>query len=246
MTARIVAERVDGRTRCTTLRSAPPVSLRSTPAGVFLVASGAGPVGGDDLSLDIEVGEGATLLLRSAAAQLVLPGPTGAPSHLTIRAQVKGTLVWAPEPTVLVAGCDHRTSVHLDVGVDASVAWRETVVLGRHDEPSGSMLQRVVVDRAGAPVLRTEMALGPKWPGASGPAGTNGAHVVSSTLVVGGVAPDEPSSGAALQLAGDAWLVTRLGDGVVGGVSHHHAVEPFSVASPVLEDARGTFEAKSI
>jgi urease accessory protein len=214
VTAAVVASAtLRGGTRCTTLRSAPPISLRETAEGLFLVASGAGPVGGDDLELDVAVGAGASLVVRSAAAQLVLPGPTGAPSTLTIRARVEGSLVWEPEPTVLVAGCDHTTTVQLDLAEDASVEWRETVVLGRHGEASGSMLQRLVVERAGRPLLRNEVPLGPRWPGSDGPAGVHGARVVTSVLVVGGDEPNEPGDGAVLQLADDAWLVTRLGDG---------------------------------
>lgn len=211
MSAAVVAEHTSHGTRCTTLRSDPPISLRQTPDALFVVASGAGPIGGDDLALDLAVHEGAALVVRSAAAQLVLPGPTDAPSHLAVRTRVAGTLQWRPEPTVLVAGCHHFTTVHLELTGRARVEWCETVVLGRHGEPSGSMLQRIVVDRAGRPLLRNELPLGPRWAGSGGPAGTDGARVVSSTLVIGLGAPDHVGNGAVLQLADDAWLVTRLG-----------------------------------
>ncbi|MDP1794416.1 MAG: urease accessory protein UreD, partial [Acidimicrobiales bacterium] len=96
MSAAIVAERRGDRTRCTTLRSAPPISLRDTPDGLYLVASGAGPVGGDDLHLDVDVEHGASLVVRSAAASMVLPGPTGRSSSLRVRARVHGSLQWVP------------------------------------------------------------------------------------------------------------------------------------------------------
>lgn len=210
MSAAVVAERTRRGTRCTTLRSAPPISLRETPEGTFLVASGAGPIGGDELSLHVDVGSGASLVIRSAAAQLVLPGPSGAPSRFKITGNVAGSLTWAPEPTVLVAGCDHTTSTHLDLAPGATLDWRETVVLGRHGEASGSLLQRLVVDRAGQPLLRNEVPLGPRWRGATGPAGTDGARCVSSALLVGLHPPSHPGDGAVLQLAADVWLITRL------------------------------------
>jgi urease accessory protein len=76
-------------TTITRLRSDPPLVLRPTrPAGpeplprwgvdgpgtatVSLVAGAAGPVGGDQLRLDVEVGPGTALVLRSVAASLVL------------------------------------------------------------------------------------------------------------------------------------------------------------------------------
>lgn len=216
MSAAVTAEvTAAGRTRCTTLRSAPPISLRETPDGLYLVGSGAGPIGGDDLGLDIDVRAGASLVVRSAAAVLALPGPSGAPSRLEVRVRVSGSLHWIPEPTVLVAGCDHTTSTRIELLGDAHVVWRETVVLGRHAEPSGSMLQRLRVDRDGRPLLRNELPLGPRWPGAEGPTGTDGARVVSSTLVVGGVEP-VAAAGAVLQLADDAWLATEVREPRVG------------------------------
>ena len=210
MNATVVAELAGDRTRCTTLRSAPPISLRDTPDGLYVVASGAGPVGGDDLRLDIDVRHGASLVVRSAAASMVLPGPFATPSSLRVRAAVRGSLRWEPEPTILVAGCDHRAMTTIDLAAGATLLWRETVVLGRHCEPTGSLLQRLHVNRAGAPLLRSELPVGSRWPGAAGPAGTDGALVVSSLLVVGLDTPTPPVDGAVLRLADDAWLVTAL------------------------------------
>lgn len=209
MTAVVVAEATaDGRTRCSTLRSSPPISLRETPDGLYLVASGAGPLGGDRLRLDIEVAAGARLVVRSSGASLALPGPTGAPARFDVRARVAGSLTWTPEPTVLVAGCDLLASTSVALSGSGRLCWRETVVLGRHAEPSGSMLLRLDVERDGRPLHRNELPLGPRWPGAQGRAGTDGARAVSSTLVVGGPAPAAPG-GAVLRLADDAWLAVE-------------------------------------
>jgi urease accessory protein len=143
---------------------------------------------------------------------MALPGPSGKPSSLRVRARVDGSLRWEPEPTILVAGCDHRTTTTIDVAAGGVLVWREVVVLGRHDEPTGSLLQRLHVDRDGAPLLRSDLPVGPRWPGADGPAGTDGAHVVTSLLVVGLAEPAVPdgADGAVLQLADGAWLVTAL------------------------------------
>lgn len=216
MSASVVAEVAGDRTRCTTLRSAPPISLRDTPDGLYVVASGAGPVGGDDQRLDIDVRHGASLVIRSAAASMVLPGPSGAPSFLAIGARVAGSLRWEPEPTILVAGCDHRATATIDLAADATLVWREVVVLGRHGEPTGSLLQRLHVDRAGAPLLRAELPVGPRWPGADGPAGTDGARVVGSLVVVRVAARTPQPVGADLRaavvaLSDEAWLVTAIG-----------------------------------
>ena len=79
-------------------------------------------------------------------------------------------------------------------------------------EATGSVLHRLHVDRGGVPLLRTELPVGPRWPGAGGPAGTDGARVLTSLLVVGHPEPAllVGARGAVLSLAEDAWLLTAL------------------------------------
>jgi urease accessory protein len=169
------------------LRSEPPLTLRATPGAVYLVSSAAGPVGGDRLRLDLEVTEGATLTVRSAAAAVHHPGPTGLPSHLDLAVKVgaHSTLRWCPEPAVFVAGCDHRMTIRIDLADTATLVWRDEQVLGRHGEAGGSVRTRLQVDRSGTPLLRADTALGPRWPDAEGPAGTAGARASGTVLVVG-------------------------------------------------------------
>ncbi len=227
--AAVVAEHRAGRTVLAELRSAPPLTLRATIDGVHLVGSGAGPLGGDRLALDVEVGVGAELRLSSVAASMVHPGPTGASSHLRTDATVGAgaTLLMTPLPVVLVRGCDHRTRTRIRVAEGATVAWREQVVLGRHDEPSGSLRHRLDVEHDGAALLRSEVALGGRWPEADGPAGVDGARAVGSLLVVGdarrraqlvALADDVAADGirlAVLELDGPAVLLSVVGDRAV-------------------------------
>jgi urease accessory protein len=214
-TATVVAE----GGRCTTLRSSPPFALRETPDGLHLVGSAAGPVGGDELAIDVAVvGD---LTVRTVAAQLVFPGPHGTPSSLTLRATVDGSLRWLPGPTVLVAGCDHHTTTVIDLTAGSSLVWSEVVVLGRHDEPSGSVQQRLRVDRDGRPLVRTDVRLGPGHE-----AGVGGARVVGTALVVGRPVAALPAGvrGAIHPLAEDAFLVSVLADAVEPILSLHEEV----------------------
>lgn len=223
--ARVVVEHHRGRNRCTTLRSAPPLTFRETAGGLHLVGTAAGPVGGDELALDVIVGAGAALAVRTVAAQLVLPGTGAVPSTMahTIVVGPEAVLCWRPEPTVVVRGADHRAATTIDLGPDAELVWRDEVVLGRDGEESGSLLQRLRVVRAGRPLLCTETAFGPAWPTAAGPAGTGPAHVVATTLLVGAraraalarLAGDRSDGGevrwAAYPLADDVVLLSALG-----------------------------------
>ncbi|GAB2861145.1 urease accessory protein UreD [Actinocorallia aurea] len=145
----------DGRTRLTRLRSDGPIALRETPDGVYLVGAAAGPLGGDRFRLDIEVGAGASLTIRSVATAMAMPGD--GESVYTIDAHVDGRLDFAPEPTVAVRGCLHRAVTRVALGESGSVRWLEELVLGRHHEEPGTHTSRIDITRAGRPILRHEL-----------------------------------------------------------------------------------------
>jgi urease accessory protein len=219
--ARVVAE-ADGRggTRLAAVRSEAPLVLRSTPGALYLVGGAGGPLGGDDLALEIEVGPGARLTVRTAAASVALPG--AGPSEVAVHATVAGggALEWLPEPVVAARGCDHHIRSTIVLVAGAHLVWRDEVVLGRHGEGAGSVVTRAHVDLGGAPLLRHELALGACHPAAAGPAVTAGARAVGSVLLVGDRwGPYEPAllgpTAAVLPLAGaGAQVVALAGDAI--------------------------------
>ena len=215
----IVADRSGSGTRLSTLRSDPPVALRPAGGTVYLAASAAGPIGGDTVHLDVTVGAGADLEVRAVAASIALPGPCPGSSAAMTSACVGGgaELRWLVEPTVLVRGCDHRVDTRVDLAAGASLVWREEVVLGRSGEAAGSVLQRLRIDRSGRPLVRTAHALGPRWPGSAGPAGTGGHRAVGTLTIVGSAAwrlAPPVAVGAALvaasEVAEDAVVVSAV------------------------------------
>jgi len=184
--ARIVAERCRGSTQFMELRSAPPITLRRTGRDeIAIVSSAAWPVGGDSFRLDIDVGQGASLIITSVAASLAHPSPGGDRSMFSVEADVAdgAELRWLPEPTVLVAGCLHATTSTIRLATEATLWWREEVRLGRWSEPTGSLSQRTSIERAGRPMLRNEIDLGPAWPGSSSPAALDPRHVALGTAI---------------------------------------------------------------
>ncbi|MEV4376470.1 urease accessory protein UreD [Streptosporangium sp. NPDC049644] len=203
-----------GRTVLATMRSGPPLTLRATaPGRVHLVSTAAGPLGGDDLALDIEVAPGTELEVRSVASTLVLPGPAGAESLMTITARVGAgaSLSFVPEPTVLAAGCLHRMVVRLDLAEDARVRWREEIVFGRYGERPGRCHSRFDAVLGGGPLLRQEFVVGDAEIDDS-PAVYGDARCVGSVLVTGRAPETVVGQGwAVLPLAGPATLVSALG-----------------------------------
>ncbi len=198
--------------------------LRSTPDALYLVGGAGGPLGGDELTLDVEVGGGARLAVRTAGASIALPGTGLEPSSVRMRVRVApgGELRWLPEPVVAARGSRHRTEASIVLEHGARLVWREELVLGRHREPPGSVRTKVLVDLGGAPLLRHELALGPDHSDGGTPAVVGAARYVGSMLVVEPAwhaAPGPVLLGpraAVLPLTGPAVQVVALADDAVG------------------------------
>ena len=144
------------------------VRVADTPGqnlSLLLVNGAAAPLGGDHLSFRLEVCAGAHVTVRSVAASMAQPGPSGAPSLLEVELVVHegATLDWAPEPMVTVHNSDHTTTMHLIAAGNSTVSVREGVSLGRHDEAPGRLLlrQRVTVDEVDVLRHDTEFDVGP-------------------------------------------------------------------------------------
>lgn len=206
--------------RLVSLKSTPPVAVRSTAGGVYLVGSAAGPLGGDEVSIRIDLTDGARLTVRSSAASVVLRG--SGPSLTRVCASVGAgcALRWAPEPTVLTQGCEHRIVSEVSVAAGAELEWWEEIVLGRHGERSGSATARLEIDYAGEPLLRHELAVGPNHPESATPAVAGSARAIGSVILAGervagrGV-PTAAGPATVLALDGPAVQVTAVAGNVL-------------------------------
>ncbi|MEU8813112.1 urease accessory protein UreD [Actinoplanes sp. NPDC048796] len=215
--ARIAAES-DGRggTRPAELRGESPLLVRRTgPGRVHLVGGAAGPLRGDDLRLEIAVGSGATLEIRSVAAQLALPGRSHLPtSRYEVQARVAegGELRWLPEPLIAAAGCDHVTVTRVEVADGGRLLWRDDLVCGRHGEDPGDVRTETTVRHAGRTLYRHDLSVGPSAPGWSGAAVLGGGRAIG-TVVTTTVADPALLGGEAvlMPLAGPGMLATAVG-----------------------------------
>ncbi|MCY4036842.1 MAG: urease accessory protein UreD [bacterium] len=223
-TAVVEVRAAGNRSRYQTLRSDPPLLLRPTPAGLYLVGGAAGPLGGDRLDCRISVGEAASLVMRSSAASVVLPGPE--PSSMRVSASVDegGGLCWAPAPTITVADSSHESSAVVDLAAGAVLRWRDDVVLGRSGEGPGTLRATLRVVRDHRVLAHHSLHLNDElagWDdgaaGWDGPAGIGGAGAVITELLVG---PGDhrtrthrcgDSRAGVFELAPDASLRTALG-----------------------------------
>jgi urease accessory protein len=216
--ASIIAERdARGATRLPVLSSQVPLVLRRTADAVYVVGGAAGPLGGDDLTLTIEVREGATLRIRTAAASVALPDRDGRESVLRVKGTVGAgaRLEILPEPVVIADGARHRLETRVSLAADAALVLREMLILGRHGESGGRCVSRIRADLGGTPLLRHELSVDGTDAASLGPAILAGQRAVGSVLIVEPGWSEPPASAAAagvavMPLAGPAVLVTAL------------------------------------
>jgi urease accessory protein len=182
------------------------------PGTVHLVATAAGPLGGDRVEVAIRVYAGASLSVRSAAASVALPGPSDAVAVVDLVATVEdgGELEVSLEPSVVVARAVLWSSATFHLAGTARVRHREQVVVGRWGEPAGTWRGTFHADRDGVPLLRHAICLGPGSPDWVAP------HDYRALLAehwLGGPTPEYAATrgdAVAMPLAGGGLLVTAV------------------------------------
>lgn len=210
---------------CLRWRSDAPVTLRQTGTNrMHLVHAAGGPLGGDDLALDVNLGAGSSLQLRSAAATVVQPGRRPAAARWTVVTSLDpgAVLDWQPEPTVVCDGAELHSQLKVLMQSGARAILREQIVLGRAGERGGRFAGELVVELAGVPLLAHTMLLDGADLALTGPAGTGSARVVGTLAAVGegldaplGSAGEKPGlRWACSALDGPGWFLLALGDRV--------------------------------
>jgi urease accessory protein len=156
-----------------------------------MVNGAAGPLGGDRLRFQLEVGPGSSVAVCSVAAAIAQPGPRGGASDLVVDLVVgdDATLEWHPQPTVSVAGSNHRVSMRLSATGSSTVTLREGVSLGRLGEPPGrfALHERVTID--GIAVLDHETVFAPG--SLMGPGANGRGRSMTTEVLIGAALPPE-------------------------------------------------------
>ena len=154
----------DGRPALT-LRSAhlSPRMLSSGPTGarIALVSTTALLLGGDAVTISVDVGPGCRLELVDTAGTVAYDAQ-GEPSSWTvdIRVATGGRLLWKAEPLVVAAGADVTRTTIVALAPGAAMCLRETLVLGRSGEVGGALRTRTRVSHDGRALLAEDLNLG--------------------------------------------------------------------------------------
>lgn len=217
--AAIVAARRGSATEIVGRRAEAPLAIRRCGDRVLLAATAAAPLGGDELDLDIAVGQAATLHVGSVAATLIWPSADGRRSSMSTNCHVAdgAELQLTPEPTVSVAGSRHRIVTRVDLAPTARCRIVEELALGRSGECSGDVEMTLRVERGGLPVLHHTEHFGPSAAGHGTSVSIGGARYVVAALIVGQPAGESrtvverAATAACLVLAADAVAVFAAG-----------------------------------
>lgn len=92
---------------------------------------------GDDVLIEIDVGDGCTLEIEDVGGTVAYPG--AASWEVRARVGAGARLLWRGLPFVVTAEGHARRHTSLELGADAAVLLRETLVLGRHGEVGGTI-----------------------------------------------------------------------------------------------------------
>lgn len=200
---------------------------RTEAATVRLAAGAAGPLGGDHWRLDIEVGEGATLVLAAVSAQVALPGVHGAQSWSETNISVGrgATLIWSPASQIAAMGCRHAAVSRIDLADGARLFARDEVVIGRYGEQPGNFRQRLRVTRDQVPLYDQEIAVGTESGGWNSAAVVGDRRALGSIVLIdphtenldcfGPAASEDRPNTATMRLAPDAVLISSLADDTI-------------------------------
>lgn len=146
------------------VRRTGPASRPGQALGVHLVATAAGPLGGDVVDVRVRVLAGASLRLRSVAATLALPragGGAPARTHLDVVVEDGARLDVELGPTIVAAGADMAATTTARVHGKGTLALTEKVQLGRHREAPGRWHGHLDARRDGYPWLVQDVGIGP-------------------------------------------------------------------------------------
>lgn len=127
----------DGVTRRTRVHEDGSLRVRfpnATPAALeaVLVNTGGGMTGGDRFSIEMNVGEGASLIAGTAAAEKIYRS-SGADVEMDVRLtlQANARLAWLPQETILFDRARLKRRIDIDLAEGASLIMAEAVVFGR-------------------------------------------------------------------------------------------------------------------
>ena len=164
----------------------------ATSARVALAAAQMLLLDGDEVHIEIDVGDGCTLEIEDIGGTVAYPGTSS--WQVSARIGAGGRLLWRGLPFVVTAEARARRHTELVLGPGAAVLLRETLVLGRHGEIGGAIESGIT---AGA-FLVERLEADAAFPGP----GVLGEHRVLDSVIAVGYRPPTGSGELVLEQPG--------------------------------------------
>jgi len=109
-----------------------PRVAADAPLEAILINTAGGLTGGDELACDVTIGDGATAVVATQAAERIYRRAAGtAAVDTTLTVAARGRLDWLPQETILFDRCSLRRRLAADVHQTGMLLAVEAVVLGR-------------------------------------------------------------------------------------------------------------------
>jgi urease accessory protein len=129
-------EKTRGKTVLTQAFAASPLRLlqpknSGASAWVYAATYGGGLLGGDAISLDVNVGAGAAALLSTQASTKVYRSDTAASQHMRAHAGDDSLLVLLPDPVTPFASSQYTQEQHIEMAGSASLVAIDWMTSGR-------------------------------------------------------------------------------------------------------------------
>src|SRR5882757_2276788 len=158
----------------------------------MFVNTAGGVAGGDRFDIDVTAGEGARLILTTAAAEKVYRAPGAAAQlNISLKARSGAHLGWLPQETILFDRARIHRRIDIDLAEGASLLLCEIVVFGRaamgETIRHGEFVDRWRMRRGGrlvfAETIRLDGEFGEKL---ANPAIANGGMAIGTALIAPG------------------------------------------------------------
>jgi urease accessory protein len=198
-----------------------------------LVNTGGGMAGGDRAKIEVAVGANARALVTTQSAEKIYRCE-GEPARVEMRLAVEpgGSLVWAPQETLLFEQASLERRLDAELAVDASLTIFEAAVFGRlasgETDAAAQLHDRWRIRRAGRLVFAEALRLADAAAALDRPAVGAGARAIATILCV---APDAEAQAPNLRAALEA-IAVEPGETLDVGASGFDGMAVARLVSP--------------
>jgi len=203
-----------GRSRCMRIYEDGALRVRfpnDEQLQAIVVNTAGGIAGGDRISFDVTVEEGAGLTLTTAAAEKAYRSlGDDATLDVALRVERGATLHWLPQETILFNEARLSRSIEVDLAQDARLLLAEAVIFGRTamDEAvnNGKLVDRWRVRRGGKLVFADTVRLDGRVAEQLARRAVAGGGCAVATVLLSPASDDRVTALRALQFAGEVGL----------------------------------------